>query len=163
MNYCLNCGKETTNPKFCCQSCAASYNNRQRKKVERFCKICGIKIGEGTNCRKQYCDNCRPGHVDWSIITLGETRDKRTFQINSRVRELARDKTKSINRFQRCAVCGYTKHVEVCHIKAIKDFPDNATIEEVNNLNNLIGLCPNHHWEFDNGLLPFDTEWLNDI
>ena len=28
-----------------------------------------------------------------------------------------------------------------------------TTIEEINNINNLIGLCPNHHWEYDNGLL----------
>jgi hypothetical protein len=23
----------------------------------------------------------------------------------------------------------------------------------VNSLDNLVGLCPNHHWEFDHGLL----------
>lgn len=28
---CLNCKNETTNPKFCCKSCAVKYNNSQRK------------------------------------------------------------------------------------------------------------------------------------
>ena len=34
-----------------------------------------------------------------------------------------------------------------------KDFDDNNTIAEINDISNLIGLCPNHHWEYDNGLL----------
>ncbi len=52
-----------------------------------------------------------------------------------------------------CANCNYDKHVELCHIKAIKDFPQTATLKEVNCKENLIQLCPNCHWEFDNGLL----------
>lgn len=34
--------------------------------------------------------------------------------------------------------------------KATSDFDDDVLIKEINNINNLIGLCPNHHWEFDN-------------
>lgn len=33
MNLCLNCGKETTNPKFCSKSCAACYNNKRRTRT----------------------------------------------------------------------------------------------------------------------------------
>jgi hypothetical protein len=55
--------------------------------------------------------------------------------------------------FTSCVICGYSKHVEVCHIKDIADFPDTATIEEINQESNVIGLCPNHHWEFDNDQL----------
>lgn len=46
-----------------------------------------------------------------------------------------------------CAVCGYDKHVEVAHRKAVSDFGEEATIGEVNAINNLMALCPNHHWE----------------
>ena len=53
----------------------------------------------------------------------------------------------------KCAICGYDKHVEVAHIKAVAEFDDDATIGEINAITNLIGLCPNHHWEYDNGLL----------
>jgi hypothetical protein len=56
-------------------------------------------------------------------------------------------------KFDSCAVCGYDKHVETAHIKAVASFPDTATIREINAPSNLVGLCPNHHWEFDNGLL----------
>ena len=162
MNICLNCSKETTNPKFCCRSCAAIYNNTHREKVKRFCVKCGIFIGEGAEFRRKYCDNCNPNSVDWSTITLGEAREKRSYQANSRIRDLARAKAIKIKRFCKCAECGYDKHIEICHIKALKDFEDNTSIEVINDLTNLVGLCPNHHWEFDNGLLPFNPEWLEE-
>lgn len=31
MSNCINCNKETVNPKFCSNSCAAKYNNKNRK------------------------------------------------------------------------------------------------------------------------------------
>jgi predicted nucleic acid-binding Zn ribbon protein len=41
---CLNCCKEISNPKFCSQSCAATYNNSKRE-LTHHCKNCGIAIG----------------------------------------------------------------------------------------------------------------------
>jgi len=58
-----------------------------------------------------------------------------------------------VNPSPKCAICGYDKHVEVAHIKSVSDFPDTALIKEINSIDNLIGLCPNHHWEYDNGIL----------
>lgn len=57
------------------------------------------------------------------------------------------------NTTHKCAICGYDKHIEVAHIKAVSDFDDTATIREINSITNLIGLCPNHHWEYDNGVI----------
>ena len=162
MRECLNCGKETNNPKFCSRSCAAVYNNTHRPKVQKYCQICGSLIGEGENCRKKYCDSCRPNKVNWATITLQDVQSRAKYQVSSRIRELARQKTSNIPRFQKCAVCGYNNHVEICHIKAIKDFPSTAMVDEINSLTNLVGLCPNHHWEFDNNLLLFDEKWLED-
>jgi len=48
-----------------------------------------------------------------------------------------------------CHVCGYSKHVEIAHKRAVADFPVTATVGEINNLENLMSLCPNHHWEHD--------------
>ena len=56
-----------------------------------------------------------------------------------------------------CAICGYSKHVEVCHIKSVSSFPNDAKVSEINALDNLIGLCPNHHEEFDAGVLDITT------
>ena len=163
MNLCKNCGKETQNPKFCSRSCSASFNNKKRQKVQRYCITCGILIGEGTTCRKKYCDECRPNtNIQWSEITLQEIENKQKYQSHSRIRELARRKVKNIPRFSRCSECGYSNHIEICHIKAIKDFDKDANIEQINDLSNLVSLCPNHHWEFDNNILPFNPKWLNE-
>lgn len=45
----------------------------------------------------------------------------------------------------KCAICGYDKHVEIAHIKPVSDFADSCTIAEINSIDNLIALCPNHH------------------
>lgn len=45
----------------------------------------------------------------------------------------------------KCKICGYNKHIEVAHIKAVSEFSDSTLISEINDINNLIGLCPNHH------------------
>lgn len=59
-----------------------------------------------------------------------------------------------------CLACGYTLHVNICHVKDIKDFDDDALMSEINHPDNLISLCPTHHWEFDHGHwhLPTDSE-----
>lgn len=56
----------------------------------------------------------------------------------------------------KCAICGYNKHIDVAHIKAVSDFEDDVLIKDINNKENLIGLCPNHHWEYDNGLISYE-------
>jgi hypothetical protein len=48
-----------------------------------------------------------------------------------------------------CLVCGYSYHVEICHRKDVKDFPDETLISKINDIDNLVALCPNHHKEFD--------------
>lgn len=56
---CLNCSKETYNPKFCNSSCAASYNNTikpKRQKEFKICPTCGTP-----HSRKKFCSNeCNP-------------------------------------------------------------------------------------------------------
>jgi hypothetical protein len=54
---------------------------------------------------------------------------------------------------RRCVNCGYDKHIEVCHRRPVTSFPLDTPISVVNSLDNLLGLCPNCHWEFDHGLL----------
>ena len=35
----------------------------------------------------------------------------------------------------------------------IYNFPHDTKVKDVHAQNNVILLCPNHHWEFDNGFL----------
>ena len=46
---------------------------------------------------------------------------------------------------KKCAICGYDKHIEIAHIKSVAEFDDSVTIAEINSVDNLIALCPNHH------------------
>lgn len=52
-----------------------------------------------------------------------------------------------------CNVCGYKLHVELAHIKPLKDFDLKSKLSDINDESNNLALCPNHHWEFDNNLL----------
>jgi 5-methylcytosine-specific restriction endonuclease McrA len=59
-----------------------------------------------------------------------------------------------------CQACGYSKHVEVCHLKPLSSF-DLDTESSFNDDSNLLLLCPNCHWELDN-LSNFDLTKLQD-
>jgi predicted restriction endonuclease len=124
--------------KFCGKSCSVKFNNKvspKRKKKERQ------KIE-----KKQVFDY------------LNGVRKKEFFEIKgiyykfrAVIRKHAHYIYNSNNGEKKCKVCGYDKHVEVCHIKSVSSFGDEDLITEINSFDNLIGLCPNHHWEFDNG------------
>jgi len=45
--FCLNCNKETKNPKYCCRSCSVSKNNlgvQRNKPVDKICLNCSNKV-----------------------------------------------------------------------------------------------------------------------
>ena len=151
---CAYCGKDTMNPKFCSTSCAAKYNNQhfpKRKKQVRewICTECGNPTTE----HRKYCDNCMPTQLVWLDRTIGELSRDGYYQMYRIVRSLARRIYKESGRPFTCVVCSYSDHVEICHIRAISSFPKDSLIREVNSLENLVALCPNHHWELDNGRL----------
>jgi hypothetical protein len=68
MNKCLQCKKLTSNPKFCCRSCAAKYNNTKypKRRPEGKCKKCQQPI----STTRKYCDNC------WGVNTRSEISQK---------------------------------------------------------------------------------------
>lgn len=62
----------------------------------------------------------------------------------------------------KCHICSFDQATEICHLKPIADFSPDALLSEVNDLSNLIILCPNHHWQLDNGnLAPEERESIN--
>jgi hypothetical protein len=163
--------------KFCNKSCAASYNNaRSPKRIaisSSNCVACNELIiftkknGGGYNNRS-YCDSCLVLKKTSQIIGVNlsaedlflcqtksslRLRRKDCKSFHSTLRTHSRQVYISSGRPMECEICGYSKYVEVCHIRAVKDFPDDATVLEINALSNLKTLCPTHHWEFDNGIL----------
>lgn len=161
MNNCVNCNKETNNPRFCSRSCAAKTTNKEsvKRQLTRVCVKCDSIV---VNCRTTFCKQHFKEHqdnkVNYQSLTLGEyqskpsVKDKHPSWINAHVRGFNRSWNKDLTK-QSCEVCGYTKHVELCHIKPVRDFDSHATLGEINHPTNMRVLCPNHHWEFDNGLL----------
>lgn len=148
---CLNCQAETTNPRFCSRSCAATVNNKIyiKSKPKHNCIVCNIPV----SARKKYCTECKKQKLEALDKTLQEV----TYNDHHRssAYALIRSRARSIfNRSdKKCTVCNYSKHVEVAHIKAISTFPLETRISVINSKANLILLCPNHHWEFDHNLL----------
>ena len=152
MNNCLHCGASTANAKYCSRSCANRVNGSlfpSRKCLPRQCKHCGTAL----LARRTTCDSCNPSFVDWRTVPLQEIRTKALQQYAAQIRSLARVAYRKSNRPKACAVCGYETHYEVCHIKPINAFLLTDFVADVNELTNLVALCPNHHWEFDHGIL----------
>ena len=54
---CLECGKETKNPKFCSLSCSAKTQNRNvlRKDKTKICHTCGIQFDYGNDPHRKFC------------------------------------------------------------------------------------------------------------
>lgn len=152
MNVCLNCNQKTSNPKFCGRSCAAKHNNKKNPKRKRnkwYCLTCKTE----TLYRRKYCDKCNPLFIDWSQVTYSDIISKRAYQKHSRIRDLSRSIYNKSGKPKQCFICGYNINYEICHIKPIKDFQPNSLITEINHIDNLVALCPNHHWELDNGII----------
>jgi hypothetical protein len=85
------------------------------------------------------------------MIHSGLSRD----ECISRIRNFNRSWNKHLSKLA-CMVCRYSSHVELAHIKAIKDFDLMSKIGEINDESNILTLCPTHHWEFDQGNLSLD-------
>ena len=160
---CPVCFQSTTNPKFCSRSCAAKRNNvLHPKRAMRPCTECGM---ERTDYKTAKCLDChrkslkRESLNRYQAWTLGEMRGDGSVNFNCRypyIRTMSRRAYKESGRPMECLVCNYSLHVDIAHVRDVKSYPDTATVAEVNDLSNLIALCKNHHWEFDNGYLQIE-------
>lgn len=128
---------------FCTRSCAAKFNNKKRIK-EKPLKEEKTKEEIFIDSLDKYKNTTKEEFFNSS---------KNYFSARSCITKIAKRIMKNSNREKVCKNCGYNKHVEVCHIKSVASFPGDATLFEINNEENLIYLCPNCHWEFDNNQL----------
>lgn len=124
---------------FCSKTCSATHNNKKREK----------KVKQTSQINKKKKFDYLLGMTKKDLLDL---RGK-YYLYRSTIRNHAHYIYNQLVKNKKCHVCDYDKHIEVCHIKSVSSFDENSKIVDINNLNNLIGLCPNHHWEFDNGLI----------
>lgn len=135
--------------KFCNSSCAASFNNRlfpKKKLAKKICVKC-LRPFSAPNYRIKTCSECRPFRA--KPRNLGNL----SKQEAGRVIIGGHAKRAMANRPKVCIICGYDKFVDVCHIKPVAAFSRQAKLKEINAPENLIYLCPNHHREYDRGVL----------
>ena len=146
-NCCLMCGNkipyEKRKSKFCNRSCSATYNNLNRIK----------------KCKPSKSSRTPP--IDWGAVSKGELISRcSTWQSwRTQIRKHAHKIITDNGVEYKCHHCGYSLHNEICHIIPVSDFDDDALLNDINDVHNLIYLCPTHHWEFDNGYLELkDTQ-----
>jgi hypothetical protein len=149
---CPVCGQKTRNPKFCSRSCAAKMNNvlAPKRRFSGTCLVCQRLVPR----RNKYCPEhnpYRPLDRSQPIGAIADGSDHPACR-HARLRQEARRYYLSACSY-RCVRCGYDKHIEVCHKRRLTSFPLDTPISVVNSLDNLVGLCPNCHWEFDHGQL----------
>jgi predicted restriction endonuclease len=114
----------------------------------------------------RYCSNCRSNGCRVTLnglVTNNSTiRDViYTQHHRSSAFALIRGRARTAARkygMNSCSICGYSRHVEVSHKRAISSFPLDTPVSVVNSRDNIWPLCPNHHLEFDNGVLGLDSD-----
>lgn len=137
--------------------------------LKSYCKECSLlysyDICECGNKKNKQASICKECQISSQTIyhTIGDYIEKYRSKYGNKssyeiVRSRARQKTKHI---KECQFCGYSKHVEVCHIKPISSFDKDTPIDTINDMSNLLILCPNCHWELDNKYRDIDGQELN--
>lgn len=149
---CLNCLNNTSNPSFCSRSCAVTYNNKKKKKRQlktTRCKHCQEIIQRnGHKHRPTVCGKCKNKYGNDPTIEEVTYKHLHKSSAFAFIRGKARRAFKGVQ--AKCIFCGYDKHVEIAHKTAISLFPLDTRLSVVNHIDNLMRLCPNCHWEFDN-------------
>jgi len=168
MNICECCKKEFVpsglsknmahRQRFCSKACSNRTVKRRTKKIS-LCFYCNSPV---SFYRSKFCDKCKsegrhyfPNGKLPIELTIGELFVGIKGDANkcNRIRYYARQTYINSNKPKKCFNCGYDKHFEVCHKNAIANFDISTNLAVVNSKENLIALCPNCHWELDNGLL----------
>jgi ribosomal protein L32 len=126
-NICPNCGGYKYASSKLCKNC------RNKEKYDVRNHELGYYIGYGNN-RKKY--------------------------LASKLNEIRKDARRFMeNESQQNKVCKYCNNhefdsiLEVHHLRRITDFDEHEKVANINNDENLVWLCPNHHRMLENGLI----------
>ena len=138
MNSCINCSKETMNPKFCCRSCGISYNNKispKRIKRKKECKFCKKEFHALNSSNQIYCTRqCWTDHKTHIIETEGFPQ---SWNSNDRIRKYLKQKHGNF-----CMICGQSG--DDWNGKPMTLIVDHIDGKSNNNqLDNLRIVCPN--------------------
>lgn len=133
-----------------CKCCVSE--DKKRKGPNQICNQCGCSCW----AKDGVCQSCQSKNVynHYATLKLGDKiYTKHKYAKYSYIRYWARQTALKLG-WNKCCKCGYDKHFEVAHIKPISEYSEDALLIEINNPSNLLALCPNCHWEFDNLKVP---------
>jgi hypothetical protein len=150
-----------------CKGCGIAIFPKANEKKGSFSRtsFCSLQCGRAWRadlCRKNGRAQTSRSREKIESLTIEEafngskTQDSKWQLLRRSLAHWARRLYQRANMPMICLVCRYEKHVEIAHKTGIFKFPKNTRLGEVNRLSNLIALCPNHHWEFDNGFISAD-------
>ena len=165
-NICKNCKgiievkygqrlSDVRRKKFCSHNCSASYNNKNRTNKERIiCPQCGgKKHPDGKICKICYNNNRSINEKTLGYYIKGQ---KYLTSKCQHIRKHARDVIEKSDKEKVCSYCKnheFDEILEVHHVKSILEFDLNTKIKVINDISNLIWLCPNHHSMCEKGLI----------
>lgn len=112
------------------------------------------------HANRQHCSTHKRvlSRSEYYTLTVAEFKARNAHQHPSYYRGHLNTLTRLLNahRPRVCQACGYSKHIEYCHMQPLSAFEATTTIEEISGPANIFLLCPNCHWEYDHGLLRVD-------
>lgn len=180
---CLECGREYEIEKcvydrkiregsnfFCTSSCSAKYNNKKRPKRKRkekdsstVCPVCGGEKSRGSVKCMKCTKRERSAYIMNKELGFYIGFDKKLPYLSRRCTEIRREARRVMEENEAiekvCAFCHnheFDNILEVHHIKAITDFDPHDKVSAVNDVKNLVWLCPNHHRMLELGLIKLE-------
>ena len=145
MKNCINCNKETLNPRFCSRSCAAIFNNKVPKRKSQSqivkCLNCDKDIRRRPSAIEKghslYCSNkCRGHHLYSSnSVTREELFERGELRKRSHLRKIMLERYGNV-----CSNCGLTEWLGESIPVWLDHIDGNATN---NNPENLRLICLN--------------------
>lgn len=129
------------------------------------CANCGKVLSRTTTktglCKECYDESCSTGNKTLHYY-IGEHN-----YLTSKCQQIRADARKVLEKSNIPKVCAYCKNhefdeiLEVHHLKGILEFSKDTLIKEINNVSNLVWLCPNHHAMLEKDLIVLDKSSLN--
>ena len=147
-----NCGNKKKKVSDTCRECYL-------KSLPKYaCQSCGKHRKKTTN---PICRSCYDKNRTQIILDVNTPINQLFYSYGSRnkynyIRSHSRRLISSLGIEKICSCCKFEHGVQICHVKPICDFPEDTPLNEVNNLDNLVLLCPNCHWLFDHGYPSLD-------
>lgn len=152
---------------FCSRSCSAIATNKLRVEKSNIkwvtknkgynqCPICNKEKFYTSKYCKICCNMIKSNAINERTLGSYINGHKYLSHYCSDIRKNARYVIENSDKEKVCAYCHnheFDEILEVHHIKGILEFDRETKIKNINHIDNLVWLCPNHHTMIEKGLI----------